>query len=231
MGMIGRLAAALSVVGLSACSGGNLGTGSNIVNLASELRETVRTNREARRTPAVQPVITRAAIDRATVPAIEVTLEIRDQTAILIPSAFRDDDGPGDVAVWATVDDIHVILRDGVLYGTRGLGRDVTSSDVSAAVTAVRNRSAGGGAREMRVRNDNFGADTLRFSCVIDIVGDTTVDIVERRFPVRHLREACSNEAGTFVNDYWVDPARDVIQSRQWAGPHLGFIQTRVLKK
>ncbi|MEM8577905.1 MAG: YjbF family lipoprotein [Pseudomonadota bacterium] len=226
-----RNLALLGALTLAACSGGNTASTSNILNAGAELRDTVRANRASRQQPAVQPAITRAGIEAATIPALEVTLEARDQTAILLPSAFRTDDGPGDVAVWQTVDDIHIVLREGVLIATRGLGRDVTSADVLAAVSTLKSRSSGGGAREMRIRNDDFGADTLRFSCVIEVVGDTAVEIVERRFPARHLREKCSNSAGTFVNDYWVDPARDVIQSRQWAGPHLGFIRTRVLKK
>jgi len=202
------------------------------VGLATELRDTSRASREARRSGApTQTQVTRATLDQLASGALEVTLEARGLTAILIPSALRTDGGPGDVAVWATVDASHVILRDGVLYATRGLGRDLASSDVSAAVRAVNIRGATTGAREMQIRNDNFGADTLRFRCAIRVVGDTTVDIVERRFAVRHLRERCENDAGFFENDYFVDSARDVVQSRQWAGPELGFLTLRVLKK
>ncbi|MEL7097600.1 MAG: YjbF family lipoprotein [Pseudomonadota bacterium] len=223
--------AALCAIGLAACSGGDQGA-RGALGLVNELRDTLRANREARRSGApAQPQVTRAILDQLTIGALEVRVEARDLTAVLIPAALRTDSGPGDVAVWATVDDAQVILRSGVLYATRGLGRDLASSDVTPAVRAVKTRAAATGAREMQIRNDNFRADTLRFRCAIDVVGDTTIVIVGRSFAVRHLRERCENDTGFFENDYYVDSARDVIQSRQWAGPGLGFLTMRVLKK
>ena len=215
---------------LSACARGADNEKTN-VQLLGDLRDLIRENREARRNPPQAPRLTRAFLNQVTVPALEVNLEARGLTAILIPSALRSDAGPGDVAVWSTTDNAQVILRDGVLYATRGLGRDLASSNVETPVRAVNTRAATTGAREMQVRNDEFSADTLRFRCAITVVADTSVDIVELSFPVRHLRERCENDQGYFENDYYVDSVGDVIQSRQWAGPGLGFMTLRVLKK
>lgn len=224
--VLGLLAAALV---LGACSRGSEDEQTN-VQLVGTLRDVLRENREARRNPPQPPQLTRVLLDQQTVGLLEVSLESRALTAILIPAAERTDGGPGEVAVWATLDNAQVILRDGVIYGTRGLGRDLASSDVTTAVRAVNQRRATTGAREMQIRNDNFGADTLRFRCAITVIGDTSIEIVERRFAVRHLRERCENDAGFFENDYYVDSARRVIQSRQWAGPGLGFMTLRLLK-
>ena len=54
-------------------------------------------------------------------------------------------------------------------------------------------------------------------------------EVVERVYPTRRLQERCSDgKGGEVVNDYWVDLSGGRIrQSRQWAGPVIGYIRTR----
>ena len=220
-----------SLLVISACSGGSEDPMRAPLELVSDLREEFRNRRTASKNEQPTLEMTRALLDTFTVSVLEVRLEGRGRKAILLPAALRTDQSPGQVTVWKTFEEAHVILRDGVLYATRGLGRDLASSDTPAALRAVNTRAAAVGARSMRVRNDVNGTDLLRFQCEIEVVSDTTLEIVERRFAVRHLQETCRNSEGFFVNDYWVDSSSAVIQSRQWAGPHLGFMSIQLLKK
>jgi hypothetical protein len=77
---------------------------------------------------------------------------------------------------------------------------------------------------------DNRGV-SLALACDRQDLGPEAVTIVEIAHPARHLRETCtSSDGGSVVNDYWVDPQRRIVwQSRQWAGPVIGYIRTRRL--
>jgi len=71
----------------------------------------------------------------------------------------------------------------------------------------------------------------LSLSCDLQDLGMETIVIVERSHHTRHLQERCEGGGGGVVNDYWVDPNRPVVwQSRQWAGPNVGYLRLRRLK-
>lgn len=224
-----KICAGLCLGLLAACSGGEDSSNSQTAVL-KELRTVVKENRKSRKAPATKFQITRAILDLQTVGSLEVTVESTNQTAYLIPGAFRTDHLPGKIAVWRTITGENVVLRDGVLISTRGLGRDLASSDASASLRAIKARGNGGGERRMQVRNDVNGAFDLLLQCESAVVGNESIDIIELRFQTLHLRETCQSTLGTVRNDYWVNQSGKVLQSRQWAGPDLGYLKIRLLK-
>ena len=113
-----------------------------------------------------------------------------------------------------------------MLIATRGLGGDVISTEVQVAGDSP--GPARGGARVLHVQALDNQAVPVRLSCTLADLGPETLTIVERRHATRHLRETCSGENGTVVNDYWTEGGL-VRQSRQWAGPFIGYLKTRQL--
>lgn len=212
---------------LSACSGGTE-TASSQSSTLSEVFMAASNQRKANRNPPALPTLTRPLLDGLTVASLEVVAPKREQTAYLIPDAYRD----GNVTVWRTGGNRQVVLRDGVLIGTKGLGNDLASADASPALAAVRSHGSSSGQRVMYIRNDVNGVDRMSLSCEVRNIGPETLEIVERSFPTVHLREDCSNETGQITNHYWVD-SRDgtVWKSRQWGGPKVGYLDIRLLKK
>ncbi|MBM2290768.1 YjbF family lipoprotein [Sulfitobacter pseudonitzschiae] len=212
---------------LSACSGGTEKASSQSSTL-SEVANVIVAGRKAKRNPPELPTLTRPLLDNLTVGSLEVIASKRAQTAYLIPEARRS----GNLTVWRTGGNSQVILRDGVLIGTKGLGNDLASADASPALAAVRSRGSSAGQRVMYIRNDVNGVDRMSLSCEVHNLGAENLEIVERSFPTVHLREDCSNETGKIANHYWVD-RRDgtVWKSRQWAGPQTGYLDIRLLKK
>ena len=204
---------------LSACSGGTE-TASSQSSTLSEVVSVASNQRKAKRNPPVLPTLTR--------PLLEVVAAKREQTAYLIPEAYRD----GNVTVWRTGGNSQLVLRDGVLIGTKGLGNDLASADASPALAAVRSRGSSSGQRVMYIRNDVNGVDRMSLSCEVRNMGAETLEIVERSFPTVHLREDCSNETGQITNHYWVDRRDSTVwKSRQWGGPKVGYLDMRLLKK
>lgn len=226
-----KCAAFLALAFLAGCAGGNEDSTAGQAAVLKEVRSVLKANRAQRTGQAAPFTISRALLNQQTVGSLEVTVENTDQTAYLIPAAFRDDGLHGKVAVWQTITGENVILRDGILFATRGLGRDLASSDTSAGQRAVRTNGPSGGERRMQVRNDVHGADEIVLQCESTVLGRETIEIIELRFQTRKVRETCQASYGTVTNDYWVGTRGDVLQSRQWAGPGVGYLKIRLLKK
>lgn len=185
-----------------------------------------------RRNPTPPPVqLTRALLDEQTQPYIEVIIENRDAKAYLTRALRRRDSQPGEIAVWRTQDNVSLSLRQGMVIATRGLGGGLLSAAVPAADGVA--GPVRGGARSYGLRAQGNGQVTLHMACSLSDLGPAMVEIVEIAHPTRHLREHCEGADGVVVNDYWVDsrPGRaQVWQSRQWAGPEIGYVRIRQLR-
>ncbi|APX13244.1 YjbF family lipoprotein [Tateyamaria omphalii] len=219
------LCASLLVAG---CSGGTDEQNTQ----ASQFRSVLDAYRAGRQDVAPPPQLTPALIASLTVPALEVTIENRNATAFLVPFSERRDAGPGLVRTWRSADDVQIIVRDGVIAATRGVSNDIGSVDADAAVKAIQQRSPISGRHTLYIKNGNNGIDEIPLDCEMRTVGNEDLVIVGRSFPVVHLQENCTGWKGVVAFDYWVD-RRDatVWQTRQWSGPGLGYIRTRLLKK
>lgn len=221
-----RLLAALALAGtLAACA-----SGTAIRPLELQVFDAAR-EQVAQRTAAgapPRPALTRAALDTVRVSAIEVILERPDQLAYLLLHTERRDSSPGVIRVWRSEDNLNLVTRNGILTATRGLGGDILSSTVQAA--GDRPGPASGGDHVQMVRALDNKEVRLGFTCDLVDLGPDPVTIVEIRHPTRHLQQRCEGELGGIVNDYWVDSGRGIVwQSRQWAGPSIGYLRIRRL--
>lgn len=125
---------------------------------------------------------------------------------------------------WVAADGISLITKDGILTGTRGLGRDLMVSDVREVLPALR---AGSGTitREMSRMDDESHVTPTRYSCTVARGGPQQVDLISRQVATTLVTESCESAAGeVFVNRYWLDSSGRVRQSDQWAGPNYGNI-------
>ncbi|MEL6451554.1 MAG: YjbF family lipoprotein [Pseudomonadota bacterium] len=214
---------------LVACSGGTDQGNTQAAQLAT-IYQQVRSNRQASAAPL--PTLTPQLIAGLTVPSLEVTIEERGATAFLIPFSDRRDSGPGDLRTWRTANNVMVVLRNGVLVATRGVGNDLGSADADAAAAAVARRSPISGLHTLFYKNGTNGISTVDLLCEMRTVGSETIQIVGSSHNVVHLQENCTGTRGIITYDYWVDRRDSTVwQSRQWGGPDLGYIRTRLLKK
>lgn len=222
----GLLAGLIAGTLLSACSGGNIDERAEL-QIVQTFRSNMQT-RAAERTRPERPPLTRAALDTVEVSAIEVTLERPDIFAYLFIDGERRDDSPGRITVWRTEDDVTIATRNGVVIATRGLGGDMVSSTVQ--VSGDMPGPSAGGERVQMIRGLDNKEQRLSLSCDLEDLGPEPVEIVELVHPARHLRETCEGAGGRIVNDYWVDARAGLVwQSRQWAGPHIGYMRLRRL--
>ncbi|MEL6241601.1 MAG: YjbF family lipoprotein [Pseudomonadota bacterium] len=224
--------AALALL-VAACSGG---TGDNEdriesqSSVLSEVRQSVQINRQNR--DQSLPPVTRAQLDQLTVSALEVVIETGGRSAYLAPYSTRTDTLPGQIVVWRSPDGAQIVLRDGLIIGTRALGNDLASADVSQSLHLLRTSGTGAAHRVFYVREDDNTQATINAQCQVSSLGPAQIEIVERSFSTVRMREVCSVGSDQIINEYWIDSGdRTVLQSRQWVGPRIGFLDLRVLKK
>jgi hypothetical protein len=224
--------AILATMAVAGCSGGT-DTQNTQSSQFKSLFESYKASRAARKTvQAGPPQITRATINSLTVPALEVTVESRSASAFLVPFSDRIDASPGAIRTWRTTNDINITTRDGVIVSTRGIGFDIGSASVDAAVKAIRTRTPVSGDHKLYLKNGLNGIDEIALNCEMRKVGDEDLVVVGKSYPVVHLQENCTGWKGVVAFDYWVDRRDSTVwQTRQWSGPDLGYIRTRLLKK
>ncbi|MCE6952242.1 YjbF family lipoprotein [Cereibacter sphaeroides] len=167
--------------------------------------------------------LTRAKLARVTSPLSVVTVEATGAWALMVP--FQRN---GTVETWSSTDDRTIAMRDGILLATRGLGADLMSVEAPSAAQIA---SASGTHRRVHYQID--GQDqTVRteFRCTLATDGMKTITIVQRNYATRHVLEHCEGSTGQFTNEYWVENAGFVRQSRQTFDQKLGKLKiSRVL--
>ena len=78
--------------------------------------------------------------------------------------------------------------------------------------------------------NGNDEAVTRTYRCDIRKTREITIPVVGGEVATFLFRESCNSLDQEFENLYWVDPrSRQIVQSRQWAGPLVAAISTRVV--
>ncbi|ABA80370.2 YjbF family lipoprotein [Rhodobacter sphaeroides] len=169
--------------------------------------------------PATGPQnLTRAKLARVTSPLLVVEVEGTSAWALMVP--FQTN---GGVVTWSSTDDRTVALRDGVLLATRGLGPDLMSAEVPSA---ARIASASGNYLRVHYQIDGLDQTVKReYRCTLATDGPKTITIVERNYPTRHVLEHCEGATGQFTNEYWVDDAGTIRQSRQTFDQGLGKLK------
>nr|WP_011116768.1 YjbF family lipoprotein [Ruegeria sp. PR1b]AAN05162.1 RB141 [Ruegeria sp. PR1b] len=220
------LCALLALVLLTACARGPEETPLEL-EVGKVIRDQLRQIGKGGATPQ-PPVLTRARLDGIETAHLEVVIEETELRDYLTLQLARKDDEPGAVEIWRTVDNITFGFRDGMLISTRGLRGTLLSAQVPADGQGDMG-PASGGQRMYEFSGGDSASYRIWLACTLRDLGPVTLDIVERAYPTRHRQEYCQAEdGGVVVNEYWLDQAGGrVRQSRQWAGPDVGYIRTR----
>ena len=165
----------------------------------------------------------RAAIDQVQGPLLLATLESRGLSGALVPIGQNGAD-----TTWASADEVAVIMRGGVVRGTRGLGEDLMSAAIPDE-SALR-RDGGSGQRAYYHLDGDDQTVRRSYSCTSHAQGAASLVIVERPYRATRFEERCRGDDGGFTNEYWFLADGRLIQSRQWIGPSVGFLRLQRLK-
>lgn len=167
-----------------------------------------------------------AALAATDLPLALAVVEKRNTTAMLTRIETN-----GAYGSWASPDRRVLIMRGGLVTGTRGLGGDIMSSDLSGVAGLIAARKAGSGQRVMRFLDGENHTVALVAECRVSrgVQQKLSAGEIKARL-VTEMKEACDASGRRFDNRYLVDGMGRVIQSRQWIGPDVGYITIQALR-
>lgn len=124
-----------------------------------------------------------------------------------------------------------LILRDGMMAGTRGFGFDLMSGDVEALGTLVRGRRAGEADYLLRYL-DGLGQERpVPMHCAVSTGAAQTYAFAGQSWSGTQMVAHCTTSGGyTFDDTFIVSSAGAVVSSRQWVGPEMGFVTIQTLR-
>jgi hypothetical protein len=138
----------------------------------------------------------------------------------------------GAFQYWLTADGAQVVLQSGMLHSARGLGEGLLASDLSQPLALVKGLESGWSDRFHTYLDGEDFAVSRTYRCRVENAGPREIDLFGTPTNTRLMRESCRSLDQEFVNLYWVSPrSRTIVLSRQWIGPIIGQISTRIVPK
>lgn len=123
----------------------------------------------------------------------------------------------GSMRTYMTPSEEALILRGGMLVGTRGLGHDLSVAEAQTE-SLIRAGASGSGTRIMRYYGGDGLERPLQFTCSVGPGPRAGVTV-----------ENCEGHGVTFQNSY-MRSGSQIAVSRQWIGPKLGYVTIQTLR-
>lgn len=127
-----------------------------------------------------------------------------------------------------------IVMRDGMITSTRGIGGDLMSSEEDALFSKIRSRSGGTVTYDQRFLTPEDKTIVSRFSCSVSSSGPTSVSsglVQATGYDVTAQCTAADGVSRDFTNTYAVSHDGYILTSRQWVGPTIGYVLTSVLRR
>lgn len=138
----------------------------------------------------------------------------------------------GAVRTFATPNEQTLVLRNGLLTATRGLGDDLMSAKTGAAEGLILRRQTGTADRIYRYLDGEGIERPLPMTCTVTTGPAKSFDFAGRHYDTKQVDESCqaTSTALTVSNSYWVTADGTVALSRQWIGPALGHVTIQLVR-
>lgn len=146
-------------------------------------------------------------------PLILAGFEAQGNTQVLALMAEN-----GGMRTYMTKGKQALILRGGMLTGTRGFGHDMSVAEAGELAALIRAGRSGQGERVIRSFSGDGKERPLRFACTVAPGPKPGV-----------MTEDCTGHGARFQNSYMVSGG-GIGVSRQWAGPGMGYITIQTLR-
>lgn len=207
---------ALLMAGLASCSSTSNEQDTTFVGTvretATELLKLKDKEEAAAATPKSPEEMAAEALRVNPGPLILVGLEKAGLTQVLALTGQN-----GSLRTYMTPNEQSIVLRNGMLVATRGLGHDLSVAEPGTEA-AIRAGASSQGQRIMRYLTGNGLETPLLFECTTG-PGPNAGVVVEN----------CSGHGLEFQNSY-LPQGGQIPVSRQWIGPNLGYITIQTLR-
>ena len=147
-------------------------------------------------------------------PLILVGLESRGTTQVLAMTGEN-----GGMRSFMTVNEQAMILRGGMLVGTKGLGHDLSVAEADGSAALIRAGRSGQAQRTMRYITGDGLERPLPMDCRVGPGPKPGVMV-----------EDCTAAGGLAIQNSYLVQGGAIPVSRQWIGPGLGYATIQVLR-
>lgn len=208
------VAALTALATLAACGNTAKTESTSVFGLGRQAVTQIIAQRSAKPAPPADPAgMAAEALAVNPGPLIMAGLENMGSTQVL--ALVGDNAG---MRTYMTKNEQALILRGGMLIGTRGLGNDLASVDAGPSLALLRAGRGGQVQRTLRYYSGDGHERPLPFTCTIGAGPKPGVMV-----------EGCSGNGISFQNNYLMSGGA-ISVSRQWAGPALGYITIQTLR-
>ncbi len=147
-----------------------------------------------------------------------------------VPQVLAQVGQNGAMRTYMTPNRQALILRDGLLVGTRGLGHDLSVAEPGALAGLIRARQAGSGQRMMRYISGDGVERPLPLTCTTAPGEAQGFSFAGRGWQARQVHETCTGQGVSIQNSYLVTADGQIPVSHQWIGPDLGHVTVQVIR-
>lgn len=123
-----------------------------------------------------------------------------------------------------------IILRGGMLVGTKGLGNDLSVAEINQVAPLIRARRAGQAPRVMRYISGDGVERPLPVTCTVSTGARQDFSFAGRGWSALQVVEACQGSGVSFQNNYLVTGDGQIPVSRQYIGPALGHVTIQTIR-
>lgn len=123
-----------------------------------------------------------------------------------------------------------IIMRGGMLVGTKGLGNDLSVAELNASAGLIRARRAGQATRTMRYISGDGVERPLPFTCTVSTGARQDFSFAGRGWSALQVVESCQGQGVSFQNNYLVSGDGQIPVSRQYIGPVLGYVTIQTIR-
>ena len=136
----------------------------------------------------------------------------------------------GKMRTYNTPSKQSLILRDGLIVGTRGFGNDVMSADVADVAALILARKAGSAKRTPRYLDGEGIERPLPLDCTVSLGEAKNYSSAGTDWQTIQVAERCTAPNVDITNSYLVTSAGKIALSRQWIAPNLGYVTMQTLR-
>lgn len=124
-----------------------------------------------------------------------------------------------------------LVLRSGMVAGTRGFGFDVMSGEVDALGALVRGRRAGTADYTLRYL-DGLGQERpVPMQCTVTPGPAQSYPFAGQTWSGTQMAAHCTTSGGYAFDDTFIVAASGaILSSRQWIGPEIGFVTIQTVR-
>lgn len=222
-----RLPALLAIMALAACGSDRQATeGAGVFKkLAVAAKTSLSTRKAGTRAPVDTEAMAASAKQTVMGSILIAQFEINRYTTVL--GQIGENAG---IRTYATPDQKAMLVKGGVVVGTRGFGDDLMSAKADEAIRLIRARAVGTAKRTYRYLDGEGIERPLPMTCSIAPGSSQALAFGGQRFATVQVAETCVSGPLSVGNAYWVTGDGSIVMSHQWIGQTLGFADIQLIR-